>query len=142
MIVIEFEPFHAELIHVRYEQLGEMPNFQANMEQLNNTYAWTGVHDGQVIGCAGMVPLLPGCGEIWALFSDALPRHKVSMIKELRRHIANLQDQGYPRLQTVVQSDFETGKRFVERLGFVNEGKMRKYMNGVDYDRYANVGGE
>lgn len=142
MIVIEFEPFHAELIHVRYEQLGEMPQFRKSMEQLNNTYAWTGVVDGQVIGCAGMVPLLPGVGEIWALFSDALPQHKVSMFKELKRHLEHLHAQGYPRLQTVVQHGFETGKRFVERLGFEFEGSMRKYINGETYDRYAKIGGE
>lgn len=142
MIVIEFEPFHAELIHVKYEQLGEMPHFIDMMESLNNTYAWSGVEDGQVIACGGMVPLHPGCGDIWALFSDDFKHHKVEALKALKLHIDNLQNQGYERLQTTVLSNYKIGKRFVEWLGFKNEGTMRKYIDGVDYDRYAKIRGE
>lgn len=143
MIVIEFEPFHAELIKLRPEQTVELGQFMKCIDQLNNTYAWTGVMDGNVIACGGMLPLLPGNGEIWALFSTDLHKHAVSVVKALKTNIAHLHDCGWDRLQTVVQSDFTTAKRFVERLGFTNEGTMKKYMNGISFDRYAKVvGGE
>jgi len=41
------------------------------------------------------------------------------------------------RVQTTIDAEHEVSKAWAERMGFVNEGLMRKYIAGRDFYRYA-----
>jgi RimJ/RimL family protein N-acetyltransferase len=41
------------------------------------------------------------------------------------------------RIQTVVDAEHTVSHKWVERMGFKNEGLMRKYLGGRDFYRYA-----
>jgi len=100
--------------------------------------AFTGVHDGEVIACGGIIPLWKHVGEAWVITSELVERFPFTFAKTIRRNLRLLIDtMGLDRVQTVIHADHEVSIKWAERMGFVDEGKMRKYINGHDYYRYA-----
>lgn len=138
MNVIEFEPWHCELIDLRYEQLHEMKMFKQTIANIQRQYAWTGAQDGTVIAIGGCVPCWDKVGEVWMLVSPNIGKHKVSVFKQLKHHTEWLMNH-FERIQTPVLCGFDEGQRLVEHLKFTNEGTMTKYLFGRDYFRYARV---
>ena len=51
-----------------------------------------------------------------------------------------IKDNNIHRLQCVVKADWSEAQKFIEFLGWENEGFMKKYSkDGEDYFRYAKV---
>jgi RimJ/RimL family protein N-acetyltransferase len=136
MIFVPFNELQLSGLNVREEQREEFLNHLQYLPAYANTYAFTAMYDGEVIAMGGVVTVQPGNGELWALFSDKLPRYRKSIIKEVKWHIENMMTE-YVRLQAQVRADFPQGQRFVEWLGFEKVGLDRMYANGRDYFRYA-----
>ncbi len=106
--------------------------------------------DGRVLGCGGVRLLWSGTGEAWILLSlDAIAKSTQEQFSHYRKSAYTIAGDllndicgDLTRIQAHVRADDEIGIRFVERLGFVREGLMRKFgPDGSDHYLYAIVRG-
>jgi hypothetical protein len=137
--IVPFEPWHLHSIVLQPAQafIGSdlTPEMADALAKIGDAY--TALHEGLVMGCAGVAPLHPGNASAWAVLGQCGPRFFVRIHKAALRYFAG---QDYRRIQTAVRTDFEAGHRWARALGFENEGTMRKYgPEGADYDLYARV---
>lgn len=140
MIVRKFQASDLYSIQVKTEQTLDWGYSTQHAKFMEGQYSFTGVDDeGNVIACAGLMPLFPGVGSIWAMFSDELPKHKLAVIRELRKHLKHLQDHDYFRMETVVRKDHPTSLRFIEAVGFKRTGDKERYAFGLDFWEYSLV---
>lgn len=97
--------------------------------------------DEKPVAVFGGAFLNPRVFRAWALISDEVTRAPVEFFRKTRRMLllyTAMHD--LHRVEFSVRSDFATGKRFAEKLGFKSEGVMRKYgFDGADYVLYARV---
>ncbi|MGE4334966.1 MAG: GNAT family N-acetyltransferase [Pigmentiphaga sp.] len=98
---------------------------------------WAAEVDGQVIACAGIVQMHDERGTAWAMLSADALRH----FKTLHRVIGAVLDRApWQRIEMTVDVRHDAGCRWAERLGFVQEGRMRAYTpDGRDCFLYARV---
>ena len=62
----------------------------------------------------------------------------VSIFKTLKPIIDDLAKNNL-RLECVTQKDFEPANRLAKMLGFSYEGTMKKYYNGIDFNKYSSL---
>lgn len=99
--------------------------------------AWTALDGERPIACAGLLDQGEGRAAAWALF-DCLGLACMAAIH--RRVMRALERASYRRIETAVALDHPAGHRWAERLGFDEEGVMRRWFwNGADAVRYARV---
>lgn len=77
---------------------------------------------GRPVAMGGGVLLWPGVAQTWLVASDELPRHAVSLVRAAHLMHAELAAAGVHRFQTYCLRGYETGRRFLERLGYRCEG--------------------
>ncbi len=145
--VVPFEPGHLLRLRPRaYERrfLGLIGDRDAYATALAVPgLSFTGLVDGAVLGCGGTYPLQRGVGEVWLALSEhfeiGVPdRGWVWIDRAARALLAAALEDGFHRLQTAIEVDFRPGHNWVRRLGFSEEGIMRKYgPDGKDYMRFA-----
>lgn len=144
--VLEFVPFrpeHLALLRLQAAQaylqpLLARPDYAA---ALAGPYTWSGVVDGRVIGCAGILAQWPGRAIAWALLSRELTarhflhaHHKVAAVMKAAHRA------GARRIETTVDAGFDAGHRWARALGFAPEGLMRAYSpEGRDHVLYARI---
>lgn len=105
----------------------------------DNSIAITGMHNGRIICCGGVIPMNNGNAEIWLLPSIWVSSVRFTFVKELRKWLFGVrQDLALNRMQTTCLSD-DLHNRWMSFLGFEKEGVMRKYHNGVDYSIWGRV---
>jgi hypothetical protein len=96
--------------------------------------------NGQIIGCGGILPLWKGVGEGWVITSDLVEKYPILFAKTVWRKMKELMVRmGLERVQTLVDAEHTVSQKWVERMGFENEGLMHKYLGGRDFIRYAIV---
>lgn len=106
---------------------------------LENSIAITGIADGRVVCCGGIIPFGNGNAEIWLIPSIYVKDYKVLFCKELGKWLFGLRtDLSLNRMQTSCIDD-ATHTNWMEYLGFTKEGTMRRYFNGVDYNMWGKV---
>jgi len=104
--------------------------------------AWSLLHEGRPVGCGGVAVLWPGVGEAWSLSAPDLG----ALALALTRLSAALLDAAAARhrlhrIQAAVHIDNGSGRRWLARLGFEEEGLMRGYgPQGDDFIRMARGG--
>lgn len=102
-----------------------------------NGEAWTGVVDGKVVGCAGLLPQWEGRMIAWAFFSPEIPRAAWPRIVAKMRAVFAVAS---GRVEAYVVSGHGAGCRLVQLLGFKVEGRMAKFApDGSDCFMYAKV---
>ena len=103
--------------------------------------SWSGVHNGHLVGCGGIIPIWPGLAECWLVGGWRLPSHKISAVRALTLTLARLvRENKLRRLQAIVRADWDQAIRFVEFLRFEQEGLLRKYgPDGSDHYVYARI---
>jgi len=114
------------------------PNPKILARNLMRGPALTGFSDGEIIACGGIMPLWKGVGEAWVVTSPLVLKCSFSFVKVILRKLpifSNILE--LERVQTTVDVEHTTSIKWVERMGFVREGLMHKYINGRDYYRYA-----
>jgi RimJ/RimL family protein N-acetyltransferase len=102
--------------------------------------AWSAVmRNGEVLGCAGIVPLWRGVGAGWLFGGEELRRYPVALHRAVARGIPRaMRGLGLHRLQISVHEDFARSLAWAARLGFACEGAMPGYgPDGATYIRYA-----
>lgn len=140
MIVAPFKREHLDILELQQAQAWIRPMF--NTKEYRDAIegsgpCFTGFHDGEVLGCAGIVHVWEGRAYAWALMSAIAGRHFISVFRAISRF---LELQSIKRIEAVVQSDFEQGHRMIKMLGFSFEGELKAYLpNGADCAIYGRV---
>lgn len=98
--------------------------------------ALAAVHQGKIIGMAGIYDRWEGCGLAWALFSSSLEQHRFGVFKLLKRA---LDTTPLSRVEAYVVEDHAAGHNLLLHLGFEKEGVMRKFWQDRDHALYAKV---
>ena len=91
-----------------------------------------------LVASGGVIPLWKGVGEAWVVTSELVETYPVLFAKTVWRKLLEIiSANGIERIQTTIHKDHIVSQRWVERMGFENEGLMKKYLGGEDYYRYA-----
>ena len=103
--------------------------------------SFTLLHNNNPVCSGGIVPLWNGVAEGWVISSKRIYKERIRASRLIRKRTDLLcAANKIWRLQTAVKSNFKTGLRFAEFLGFKNEGLMRAYgPDKTDYYRMARI---
>lgn len=111
------------------------PGHAASLEE---HLSLTLVIDGVVIGCGGLYKIEEHRSIAWVYLSKYAKEHIFVVHKVVKRFFDGCM---VPRIEAMVDVDFEEGHRWVRMLGFELEAaRMRKYSpDGGDQSLYARV---
>lgn len=117
------------------------PDLRQTMVEHKDVTGYTLYQDKDILCIGGIHGLWNGVGEAWFLIGKegydnpkSVAKHTFFMFEHLQ------QEYGFIRVQASVAKKDRKAIRFVEWLGFKNEGIMEKYgPDGLDYYRYAKV---
>ena len=103
--------------------------------------SFTLLHNNNPVCSGGIVPLWTGVAEGWVISSKRIYKERIKASRLIRKRTDILcAANKIWRLQTAVKSNFKTGLRFAEFLGFKNEGLMKAYgPDKTDYYRMARI---
>ena len=114
------------------------PNPKVVARNLLRGMAITGFRDEEIVACGGIMPLWKGVGEAWVVTSPLVKMCSFSFVKVVwRRLLTFTKIMELERVQTTVDAEHEVSRKWVERMGFKQEGLLKKYINGRDFFRYA-----
>jgi hypothetical protein len=112
-------------------------------ENLMKGPAFTGECNGDIIACGGIIPLWKGVGEAWVVTSELVEKFRFTFAKVVWRNLrVQIDAMELDRVQTVIHKDHKVSIKWAERMGFVSEGLMRKYISGCDFYRFAWIRGK
>ncbi len=136
--IIPFRAQHLEAIDVQAPQRFASPFLTAAHGRLleGAGVARTAVADGEIVGCAGLVPIWDHRAVAWALLAETTPALFFRAHRAARRF---LERSTIRRIETYVRSDHAEGHRWARALGFEFEcGPLRHFDPfGHDYDVYV-----
>jgi hypothetical protein len=140
MRIEPFRPEHLETLILQPQQ-ERARAFLANPDYgkaLANGLAYAAIDDdGTVLCCAGLLPMWEGRAEAWALMGGNLKRHFLAIHHAALRFLSVAE---FRRIEAVVDAQFCTGHKWLERLGFKPEGLREAYTpDGRDCIGYAKV---
>ena len=103
--------------------------------------SFTLLHNNFPVCSGGIVPLWTGVAEGWVISSKRIFKNRIKASRLIKKRTDLLcAANKIWRLQTAVKSNFKTGLRFAEFLGFKNEGLMKAYgPDKTDYYRMARI---
>lgn len=140
MIIV---PFKAEHMKQIVEQdatacLSAHLTFAHILAMEQSPWSFTGVADGKVVGCAGVVEHWPGRGEAWAALDQGCGRHMTAITRAVRRFFDACP---MPRVEIIVGASFDAGHRWAKMLGFERQScEMAGYLpTGEAAVMYARV---
>ena len=114
------------------------PNPREVANNLAKSVAFTGLIDEEIVVCGGVLPYWKGVGEAWVVSSTLVERYPIFFAKTVWRRLELIIEiMDLERVQTTIDAEHEVSMRWAERMGFVREGLMRKYIAGRDFYRYA-----
>jgi hypothetical protein len=99
---------------------------------------WTLLWNNEIILCAGVIVIWPGMGEAWFRGTPLMYEHKEEVKERTIRVFGSIKQNGFRRIQTAVQENWATARRFAEACGMKYEGRMPFYgTSGEHFVRYA-----
>ncbi|MGB0817844.1 MAG: hypothetical protein ACPGQQ_02970 [Candidatus Puniceispirillaceae bacterium] len=137
--IVPFNPAHLKHIEMQHDQTAACEWFDKEdyHELLLAGEAYTALHDGEVILCAGVFPTTKWIGTAWALVSACAGPE---LLRASRAITDFLKKTSYARIETPVRRGFVNGHRWCRLMGFTNETPdgMKYYgLEGETYDLYA-----
>jgi RimJ/RimL family protein N-acetyltransferase len=139
MDVVPFETEHLNTIMLQPAQQQFFSYFNAEYGQAlkQSGPAFTGIHEGQVLGCAGLVKQWENRAIAWALLSGNIGNEFVRIHRAVQRFLDLTE---FDRVEAHVDADFVAGHRWIRMLGFREEGYMKRFNpNGGDAVLYARL---
>lgn len=141
MDIVEFKAEHLSQMDLQDGQsyLSDLLSHEQAKAIEHTEWAFTGVCNGRVMACGGILPVWPGRGMTWAYLSD---KAKASAFVQVHRAAKAIVDNCFlHRLEATVDVDFEPGHRWVKLLGFDLEAPVLKNYrpDGGDCSLYARV---
>ena len=119
MIVVPFQPAHFSALQAQPSQAWMMGVFTpAQVAALALCPSFTGLHEGEVVGCAGTIPFWSGRVMAWAMLSARAGGHMVAVHRAVKRFLETCDAR---RIEATVDIDFEPGHRWMGALGFTLE---------------------
>jgi len=108
---------------------------------LKNSYAVSLYMDGKVEACLGLMMLWDGNADVWTLTSRKVQSHPVAFHRTVVRILDSYQKGlNLNRISAATPANFMVGCKWLETLGFKQEGKMINYgPDGQDWWLYARV---
>ena len=103
--------------------------------------SYTMTVDGEIAVCAGLVLLGWNRAEAWTLLSSVFTKHYRTCFREIKKRLSLLIEESFiRRVQATAVPHYEEGIRFLEHLGFEQEGLLRKYgPNGEDLIMFGRI---
>jgi len=137
--IVKFKVEHIDLMCLR-EHEQSIVGQPARMKALEEaSIAVTGVADGRIVLCGGVMPYLAGTADVWLLPSIYLPNHAKTVIPKLKEWLYNVrEDLALTRLETSCLDD-ALHTRWMKWLGFEQEGIRRKFYMGKDYVMWSKI---
>ena len=101
--------------------------------------AFTGLVDGKVAGCGGVVVLWDGVGEAWSIFPDWAKKYKRYVLLYCRRFMEeSAEDLKLWRVQATLEEGLP--ESWLEHLGFVKKCTMTGYQpDGSDAGMWEKI---
>jgi len=85
--------------------------------------AFTGIVDGRVVACGGVVDRGDGSGEAWMVFDSRMKAHRLGALRAMRYVLCSLFGEGvFDRIDASVADGFACGERLAAHLGFRRAG--------------------
>lgn len=144
--LVNFEKYHAYTIierNIREEDLWlSGQNWEEAIEGWEKGGpAYTLFNDREPILCGGIVLMGWQRGEAWLLLSSLFYGHVLTSYKAVKRGFADIVSrETLRRVQALVNPKHEAAIRFIEHLGFENEGLLRQFgPSGEDLYMYARI---
>ena len=146
--VISYEPVHAyEIIDRNIKthdvRLTDNPDWKEFAENCKSGGpAYTLIIDGKIIFSAGVILLEWNKGEAWLLISNLFYRYKYTGFRLIKKYLAQIiETNKLRRVQALVAPEFESGKHFLTRLGFVEEAdRLKAYgPDGEDFSMFGRI---
>jgi len=104
----------------------EDPNYWEIMTKFSEAYSV--FVDGEILFSGGVLMLRKGFGEAWLLCSILAYRYPITVYRMAKGILEQIiEDGNLYRVRATPRTNWPTGYRFVERLGFQREGVLRKY---------------
>jgi hypothetical protein len=103
--------------------------------------AFTVLVDDEILAIGGMMPIFTGVAELWSLTGEAVTIYPLTFHKSILKILDYWQNlYNLHRIQCKVVAGHDTSRKWVTRMGFEEEGLMRKYdAHGRDFYLYARV---
>lgn len=140
MKIEAFQPRHLErlILQPQQQRARQYLDHPEYGKTLANGLAYSAIDDdGTVLCCAGLLPMWNGRAEAWALMGADLRRHFLAIHHAAGRFL-DVAD--FRRIEAVVDAEFCTGQKWLERLGFKSEGVREAYTpDGRDCIEYVKV---
>lgn len=139
MQVVDFKAEHLEQIALQEAQQYLLSHVEPDMgAHLEGHQSFTGIADGKVVACAGVLPYWEDRGLAWAYLSEDAGAHFVAIHKAVKRY---LDVAPFKRIEAAVDVNFEAGHRWIKQLGFELEAPVMKAFrpDGGDASLYARV---
>jgi len=137
--LITFKKEHLEIMDIGAREAGLLSAEGSGEALENSSMAFTGIIDGRIIACGGVVVNRYGAGEVWLLPSTRLKDHKLEVCKAIKQWLDGVVvDAGLHRLQShCIDDDFHAA--WMTFLGFEKEGVLRQYIKGTDYAIWGKI---
>ncbi len=136
MEIVPFDP--SDLVHIHPPMLtpAQWLAFAAGYRDAGPAY--TLVDGDTVLGCAGVM-VSGRIGLAWAALSDAIRARPLVLHRTVKRKLNQVVTQlDLKQVVSTVNNDFAAGRRWIERLGFCQEGILTDYMgSGETHVRYV-----
>ena len=145
--IIPYEPAHAYAIlerNVRERNLwlSSYPDWEMWVKGWKDGGpAYTLIIDGEIVMSAGVVLMDWNRGEAWTLFTTLLDKYPLTAIKQIKKYLEMIVVRNrLKRLQALIDPEYKPGVKFIEFLGFENEGRLRAYgPKNEDYLMFSRI---
>lgn len=114
MAELQLRNFKFEDLIQLEDAIGEYLMKPTEALELEKYKSFTGFVDGEIMGCAGIVPLGRNRHFAWAHISPNAKKHPLLVIKAIKRFCGLI----HGRIEATVLEDFDEGHRFAEACGF------------------------
>lgn len=129
----DFQDGDIEKIHIRGQDKWR------DLEAFKRCYSVSFYDGDQIVAIVGTVKVNEQTCEMFAAFDECAGRYTRKIIEYGRALLSHI-SKYFVRIQVIVNADWQIGRRFLDIMGFSNEGTMRKFgPGGTDYCIYARV---
>lgn len=140
-MMLKFKKFEKEDLNNIETNFHFPESSKAAMMKESCLSAYTAMQESRVFMIGGVYGLWDKVGEAWFMMSKYAYDMPISAAKYSSLLLDHVQEENdLQRIQASVHADDKQAIRYVEWLGFENEGLMKKFgPDGSDYYRFARV---
>ena len=109
--VTGFEPWHLKALNLRHSDSVALSHIDresdVQLKGMQKGTAFTGFSEGEIIGCAGIIPIWPGVGHAWVTMGANYKKHRIWVHKNVMSFMDKIiEGMELKRVQAYVDCDF------------------------------------